>query len=810
MTQTYTEDVIIDGTEDEVQLVVQGHSTQTEPLQEWQDSGGNTLAQISEDGRLQNGDIGLTTPDALIEAHRDSGLSLPTRGINTLGKVAGVISSALAWVFIELQLVGTAAISSIHAAVRGRLTHSSTGDSSGAELRAGDFEAINQSGTGGTPVGKAVGVQGTVDNQSGAYLTDASGVVAQIQNASDADIETARAIEVATPINDGTIDTLIGLDIPDIDQGTENYAIRTGAGIVYLGDVLELEQLADDPDDKADVVQFYSKDDKIFAKAPDPDNTVYDLTQGVGGGANLSIEATAGEALTANDAAYLNPSDNEIYLLDTDSGSIPINAVRGFVTGTVAADATATLQTGGTLSGFSGLTPGLPVYAGTTEGSITQTRPVPVKGGSQIAIVPMGVAISATEIHIQPQSVQYQLRDAMAEDDELTITHHSDEAGFLRRVRAYITRLLVGGAEVEYASSNQDTDVALRQREVATYTADQCSGGTASASSYYSGTFSPAKAVDNNNGTAWAANSETSGWWMYDFGSGVTKTIRRLTLRARNAVPEYTPKDFTIEYSNDGTNFTVVHAVSNQTGWTASQQRIYDFYNDVAARYWRISITALDGGTNINVGEFEMMEVSTYDDSPDKLAQTFNLAVSTEIGVLGLWLRRAGNPTGTLTVRIETTSSGEPTGTLAHANATTTLSEALLLDNYQERLIAFASSFTLSAGDYAIVLSTNRSASEENYVEWGADESSPGYSGGEMFNEVSATWSSEGKDAVFAIYPPGTERLGPVAVDSEYSVNADLIAHFADTSDTNIDTKTTFKCMRSVGFDDVTLVVELD
>jgi len=49
MTQTYTEDVVIDGSSDVTQLTVQGHSAQTEPLQIWEDSAGTDLAQVAED-----------------------------------------------------------------------------------------------------------------------------------------------------------------------------------------------------------------------------------------------------------------------------------------------------------------------------------------------------------------------------------------------------------------------------------------------------------------------------------------------------------------------------------------------------------------------------------------------------------------------------------------------------------------------------------------------------------------------------------------------------------------------------------------
>lgn len=302
MTQTYTDDVIIDGSQDEVQLTVQGHSTQSNPLQEWQDSAGDTLARVTEEGYYQAGDMTLSTDEALIEAHRDETSPLAERGIHTLGRLAGILTTSIAWLVGELELVGTAAISSIQTAVRGRLTHSSTGDSSNAEMRAGDFEVVNQSGTSGTPVGTGIGVKAGISNQSNAYLSKASGVVAELTNGAGADIETAVGFEVAPPSNDatGTIDTLIGLDIANMDEGTENFAIRTGLGVVHIGDIMDLVQQLADPAGKAGVVQLYAKDDKLFAVAPD--DTIYDLTQGGG-----SVAVMTGASDTVDGASGLVP-----------------------------------------------------------------------------------------------------------------------------------------------------------------------------------------------------------------------------------------------------------------------------------------------------------------------------------------------------------------------------------------------------------------------------------------------------------------------------------------------------------------------
>lgn len=231
----YTEGLQIEGSQDEVQVIVQGVSGQTLPLQTWEDDTATELARVTADGRFQNGDMSLSTADALIEAHRDSSSNLPKRGFHSLGQIASALSDAVSWLVAELELLGTGAISGLHRTLRIKLSHSSTGDSSTAELRAGDFELINQSGSISNPLGKALALQGSLDNQTEAYLAEAVVISTRIQNATDAEIGTAKALEVQAPVNDGTIDLLIGLDIADMNEGTDNYAIRTGDGKVQFG-----------------------------------------------------------------------------------------------------------------------------------------------------------------------------------------------------------------------------------------------------------------------------------------------------------------------------------------------------------------------------------------------------------------------------------------------------------------------------------------------------------------------------------------------------------------------------------------------
>jgi hypothetical protein len=53
----------VDGREDTTQLRVQGHSTQTEPLQTWEDSSGEVQTEVTGAGRLRADEVELNVQD---------------------------------------------------------------------------------------------------------------------------------------------------------------------------------------------------------------------------------------------------------------------------------------------------------------------------------------------------------------------------------------------------------------------------------------------------------------------------------------------------------------------------------------------------------------------------------------------------------------------------------------------------------------------------------------------------------------------------------------------------------------------------
>jgi len=287
---SFEDRVEIQGSQDTPQLQVQGNVTQNQPLQVWQDSALDDMAQVAADGTLKVGDLELldSTRDALVEAHRDSTSTKPKRGWHSLGRIGIVLGEIINWAVHELELLGTNGISGLQTALRVRLTNDNTGSAANAEMRAGDFQAINKRGSIGTAVGRMTGIRGAANNTQNAVLANAAGVEASIQNDIGATITQAAALDVVLPINAGTIETLYGLRVADLSQvqGTVNdtYAIHTGRGTVHLGDVLEVEVPAATPDDPpTNVIRIYTKTDgKLYAR--NSGGQEFDLTGGGGGG----------------------------------------------------------------------------------------------------------------------------------------------------------------------------------------------------------------------------------------------------------------------------------------------------------------------------------------------------------------------------------------------------------------------------------------------------------------------------------------------------------------------------------------------
>ena len=105
--------------------------------------------------------------------------------------------------------------------------------------------------------------------------------------------------------------------------------------------------------------------------------------------------------------------------------------------------------------------------------------------------------------------------------------------------------------------------------------ADQCTGGTASASSTFA-PYVPANAFDNLGTTRWASQPSQPSRIIYLFPAPVN--VGEVMIQAPDAgnyASTQMVKDFNIQRSNDGTNWTTERVVTGETTMTASQQRTY-------------------------------------------------------------------------------------------------------------------------------------------------------------------------------------------------------------------------------------------
>ncbi|KAB2857295.1 MAG: hypothetical protein F9K46_13120, partial [Anaerolineae bacterium] len=207
--------VFIDGSQDVTLLRVQAHSTQNQPLQTWENSAGTALAQVTNDGRLEVGNNAVGgVSAALIEANQGGIVagSAVKQGIQSCGDISGAINEPLTWSVHELEFGGGDGVSSNHTALSSKIIQSNTGGGSTAELRAGEFKVENNQ-----TLNKAVAVRAEISNASGGNITEAA------------------AFEAVMP-SAGTIGTLYGLHIPDLPSGQNHYAIHTGLGPVRFGD----------------------------------------------------------------------------------------------------------------------------------------------------------------------------------------------------------------------------------------------------------------------------------------------------------------------------------------------------------------------------------------------------------------------------------------------------------------------------------------------------------------------------------------------------------------------------------------------
>jgi len=144
---------------------------------------------------------------------------------------------------------------------------------------------------------------------------------------------------------------------------------------------------------------------------------------------------------------------------------------------------------------------------------------------------------------------------------------------------------------------------------------DVASGGTASASSTYSSN-SPGHGFDNNTSSNWWGNGGSlPAWLKYDLWAWNAQVVSSYTLYRSSSQSGwwnwwgYSPRNWTFEWSDDNSNWTVLDTRTNESISANSTKKTFSFTNFSSYRYYRINISSARWNTTwINITEMELID----------------------------------------------------------------------------------------------------------------------------------------------------------------------------------------------------------
>lgn len=127
--------------------------------------------------------------------------------------------------------------------------------------------------------------------------------------------------------------------------------------------------------------------------------------------------------------------------------------------------------------------------------------------------------------------------------------------------------------------------------------ANQCTGGTAAASTSYSASYLPANAFDASAASFWASAGGTAAEWIsYDFGVGITRDIVEFSFQNRpDGIPAQTPYTGALQWSDDNTTWTTTLNFTGSTSPTTSQIQTFPPFTLVGAYFDALNKTAAFG-----------------------------------------------------------------------------------------------------------------------------------------------------------------------------------------------------------------------
>ncbi|WP_375448385.1 cellulose binding domain-containing protein [uncultured Fibrella sp.] len=147
------------------------------------------------------------------------------------------------------------------------------------------------------------------------------------------------------------------------------------------------------------------------------------------------------------------------------------------------------------------------------------------------------------------------------------------------------------------------------------------------------------KVADGDQGSKWLDGSPTS--WV-QFAVDPPQVYNAYYVTSGNDAPDRDPKDWQIQVSNDGTNWTTLSTKTGQSWPRRNQLRRFQFANTTAYSYYRFNITANNGSTGIQLSELLFLKATPDSQSPT-VPTSFSTVSATPVSLSVSWQASTDN-----------------------------------------------------------------------------------------------------------------------------------------------------------------------
>jgi len=264
----------------------------------------------------------------------------------------------------------------------------------------------------------------------------------------------------------------------------------------------------------------------------------------------------------------------------------------------------------------------------------------------------------------------------------------------------------------------------------------------AAASSNYP-SYDPYHAFDGavGGGQYWIGTGSGTDWLSLDLGSGNATILVTYSIQA-NTIPEPTrsPKNWTMQGSNDNSTWTTVDTRTNETSWSSGEVRTYTCATQTTAyRYFRVNITANNGdATYTDIGELSLFGSVTRSQALDHYSIRFstNGAEPVNRGPKNWTMQGSNDGTSWTTLDTQTNQTSWTTG----LTRTYTPASATVYRYYKLSITANNGDATFTSIGEMYLYSSATNPNAKIMLSYAVEVAT----GGEPTNRAPKTWTMQG------------------------------------------------------------------